>query len=69
MRTRQSAKVSSEFLREDASFLPEGVETLVTGLGPLGGDGQQVRGAAALDAAWREEEESEGGASGGTNDM
>lgn len=29
-------------LREDGAFFPEGVETLVTGPGPLSGDGQQV---------------------------
>lgn len=39
--------------RKDAAFVPEGVETLVTGLGPLSGDGQQVRRAAAFDAACR----------------
>lgn len=40
-------------LREDTAFFPEGVETLVTGLGSLGGYGQQVRGATTFDTAWK----------------
>lgn len=41
----------SPHLREDTAFFPEGVETLVTGLGSLGGDGQQVRRATTFDTA------------------
>ena len=36
--------------REDAALLPEGVQTFVTGLGALGGDGQQVGRATTLHA-------------------
>lgn len=46
--------------RKHAAFVPEGVETLVTGLGPLSGDGQQVRRAPAFDAACRGKRPSEG---------
>lgn len=38
-------------LREHTAFVPEGVEAFVTGLGPLGGDGQQVGRAAAFNTA------------------
>lgn len=37
---------------EHAALIPEGVESIITGLGALRGDGQQVGGTAAcLDAA------------------
>ena len=52
--TNGAFKESSAFLREDSAFFPEGVEALVTGLGSLCGDGQQVRGAATFNTAWRE---------------
>lgn len=38
-------------LREDTPFFPEGVEPLITGLGSLGGDGQQVGGATTFNTA------------------
>lgn len=39
-------------VRENTAFFPEGVETLITGLGSLCGDGEQVRGATTFDAAY-----------------